>query len=35
MFKMVETEGLYHGGSAGINIAGAIEMARQMEEGSI
>lgn len=34
MFKMVETEGLYLGGSAGINIAGAIEMARQMEKGS-
>jgi len=34
MFKMVETEGLYLGGSAGINVAGALEMAKRMDQGS-
>ena len=34
MFQMVETEGLYLGGSAGINVAGAVEMSKHMEAGS-
>ena len=33
MFKMVETEGLYLGGSAGINIAGAIRMGKELGPG--
>jgi len=33
MFKMVETEGLYLGGSAGINVAGAVELAKVMGPG--
>ena len=33
MFKMVETEGLYLGGSAGINVAGAVELAKVLGPG--
>jgi cysteine synthase A len=33
MFKMVEKEGLYLGGSAGINVAGAVELAKIMGPG--
>ena len=33
MFKMVETEGLYLGGSAGINVAGAVELAKILGPG--
>ena len=33
MFKMVETEGLYLGGSAGINVAGAVELAKELGPG--
>lgn len=33
MFKMVETEGLYLGGSAGINVAGAVELAKVLGSG--
>ena len=33
MFKMVEKEGLYLGGSAGINVAGAVELAKVMGPG--
>jgi cysteine synthase A len=34
MFKMVETEGLYLGGSAGMNVAGAIHLAKEMGPGN-
>ena len=33
MFKMVETEGLYLGGSAGINVAGAVKLAKVLGPG--
>ena len=33
MFKMVEKEGLYLGGSAGINVAGAVELAKVLGPG--
>ena len=33
MFKMVETEGLYLGGSAGINVAGAVKLAKELGPG--
>ena len=33
MFKMVEKEGLYLGGSAGINVAGAVKLAKIMGPG--
>ena len=33
MFKMVEKEGLYLGGSAGINVAGAVELAKILGPG--
>ena len=33
MFKMVETEVLYLGGSAGINVAGAVELAKVLGPG--
>ena len=33
LYKMVKTEGLFLGSSSGVNVAGAIEMAKEMGPG--